>query len=51
MTHMGNAVVRDPDHPDTLGDPNALNIKDHRKRRLTKTREPQIGSPKNELVT
>src|SRR5258706_11883247 len=25
MTHMGNAVVRDPDHPDKLGDPSALN--------------------------
>jgi hypothetical protein len=28
MTHMGNAVVRDPDHPDKLGDPSALNVKD-----------------------
>jgi hypothetical protein len=28
MTHMGNAVVRDPDHPEKLGDPTSLNVKD-----------------------
>ena len=28
MTHMGNAVVRDPEHPDKLGSLASLNVKD-----------------------
>ena len=28
MTHMGNAVVRDPDHPEKLGDRTTLDVKD-----------------------